>query len=363
MGAISVYVHIPFCVRKCPYCAFESAQIPNGGEEILLDGLERELASRASDGAILARTMYIGGGTPTALGARYWPRLFDILDRHVSRAECEELTVEANPHSLTRDHLTIWRERGATRVSVGVQSFDDAELSFLGRLHDSRRAADAVAACSAAGFDVSIDLMFGIPGSDLRTWWTSMRRAISLAPSHISVYQLTIEPGTPFASRGFVMPDGYPEYRASQWLLPHMGYRQYEIANFARPGRESRHNTAYWTGGEYAGVGPGAWSWDGETRSKNVSGLEAWAERPGEADEMETLTGERAAREAAILALRTADGIDLARLAARYGHESAAKILRELKQFAPELAEVSEARARLSPKGMRMANAIWSEIV
>jgi oxygen-independent coproporphyrinogen-3 oxidase len=265
------------------------------------------------------------------------------------------------------EHLMIWRDWRVTRVSVGVQSFDDAELKFLGRLHGARAAADAVAACRAAGFAVSLDLMFGLPGADLRVWTRTLRDAVLLRPSHISIYQLTAEPGTPFAMSNPALPDGYGQYRYAQWYLPKKKYFQYEIASFAKPGFESRHNLNYWADGDYIGLGPAAWGYENGARHRNAPMLADYArltaQSGGASVFEERVEGERAARQAAVLALRVSRGIDWGTFSERYGVIFASAIRKDLEKFPDNLISSDEKKSSLTPKGMRLGNAIWSEIV
>ena len=189
-----------------------------------------------------------------------------------------EITVEANPNSLAAEHLLTWRDWRVTRVSIGVQSFDDAELSQMGRLHSARQAYGAVSAALAAGFSVSADFIFGLPYQSFANWGRTLREAVRCGLSHISLYQLSLEEGTPWASLDRdTLGDGYAAYRWAQWYLPRKGYRQYEVANFARQGCESRHNINYWREGEYLGAGPGAAGYLAGLRYKNFGSLRRWA--------------------------------------------------------------------------------------
>jgi oxygen-independent coproporphyrinogen-3 oxidase len=311
-------------------------------------------------------TLYIGGGTPSVLSLPSWERLFSILGRYFVLDECREITAEANPNSAARELLELWREIGVTRVSVGAQSFDDGELVFLGRLHDAKGASAALALCSEMGFRVSADLMFGLPGGDMRTWAASLRRAVSLGAQHVSVYQLTVHEGTPFAGEGLNLPDGYGQYRYAQWFLPKLGLAQYEIASFAAPGMESAHNINYWDAGEYIGLGPAAWSCIDGTRFRNEPGLHKYAAVLSEgklpAEYSERLDEGASAREAAVLALRTSRGIDIRAFGEKYG-KFAEEIYEKLKSFPSSLLRVDETRAALTPKGFRVANKIWEEII
>lgn len=366
----SVYLHVPFCEAKCPYCAFASAPKPHGGEGLWLRALAAEIASRlgssaGAGGAV--ETLYIGGGTPTALSDGAWRELVRLLDRTFNFSAGAEVTVEANPGSLTLEHLRLWRDWRVSRVSVGVQSFDGDELTLLGRVHSRSQAIDAVSACRSAGFSVSLDLMFGLPGQNLRGWARTLRDALSLRPHHISLYQLTIEPGTPFEGRYADLPDGYAPFRYAQWLLPRRGYAQYEVASFALPGQESRHNLNYWADGAYLGLGPAAWSYADGKRGKNEPDFARYAELTARGESAvtweERLEPEASARQAAVLALRTRRGIEWGPFAQKHGEEISAAICAKLAQFPAGLVRQDEQGASLTPKGLRVANRIWEELI
>ena len=369
LQAYSVYIHVPFCAAKCPYCAFASAVGSNGDESVYLESLARE-AERKKQFAGRLRTLYIGGGTPTMLSSVAWRVLTDMLESVFEFEDDAEVTVEANPGSLSLEHLQLWREWRVTRVSVGVQSFDNAELAYLGRVHDRDMAAEALSACIAAGFSTSADLIFALPGGALGNWARTLRELLALSPHHISVYQLTIEPGTPFgkldALHPYELPDGYSHYRYAQWLLPKKGYSQYEVASFARPGHESRHNMSYWSDSAYLGLGPSAWGYIGGVRYQNAQTLHEYAlmsEEGGTAVYDERLGAEASARQAAVLALRTAQGICWSAFERAHGSEMAAELRDKLALFPIELVECEEGRTYLTPKGMRVANMIWEELI
>jgi oxygen-independent coproporphyrinogen-3 oxidase len=337
-----------------------------GDEEIFLRAVAREAGERRGAVGPL-KTLYIGGGTPTALSVEAWAGLIKTLDGAFELTQGAEVTVEANPGSLSVRHLELWRGWRVNRISLGVQSFDDRELKFLGRAHSSSLAVGAVRLCASYGFDLSLDLMFGLPDSDLRNWACSLRRAVSLAPGHISVYQLSIEPGTPFAEENFSLPEGYRQYRYAQWFLPRKGYPQYEVASFALQGRESRHNLNYWADGDYIGVGPSAWSYIGGTRSKNEPNLREYEsmifERKSAAVFEERLGPGQSARQAAVLALRVMRGIDWRAFEKKHGSALADGIKKNLQKFPPSLVRINDESASLTPRGLRVANRIWEEII
>jgi len=324
---LHLYVHVPFCARKCPYCHFYNLGHDDARESVYLDALERELAAWRGRGGLAGRrleTLYWGGGTPSMLTGAGFERLAGLCLAAAPAAGDLEWTMEVNPDDATPERFDRWRAREVDRVSIGVQSFDPERLAFLGRVHGPRRALDAVRGALAAGFrSVSIDLMFNLAAADpaarRRAWATDLATAFALPVHHVSLYGLTIEPGTAFASRtgaGATLTVSDPayaaEYRAARRAAERAGFEHYEVSSFARPGHRSRHNAAYWSGASYLGLGPSAHSFDGRRRWANASSLTAWAEAlavGGDPREfVETLgPGERAI-ETLYLGLRTREG-------------------------------------------------------
>lgn len=264
-GVKALYLHMPFCARKCAYCDFASWATPAG--DPLMGAYARALEAQLGEVASLGmldgcETAYVGGGTPTLLGEKDLGRL---VEKIVGVAAPSELTCEANPDSLTDGVLLAAREAGATRLSVGVQSLDDGELRELGRLHDAACARDRVAAAVASGVDVSMDLMCATPAQSEESWERTLAGAVGLGVCHVSVYPLQIEEGTVLARRCADDPCEWndPEVQADRMTrakaaLEASGFSRYEVASYSRPGRECRHNKAYWTGLPYLGLGTGA---------------------------------------------------------------------------------------------------------
>jgi len=263
-----LYVHVPLCAQKCSYCDFFSvaaahapvspSQVADGLLNQAAAWLERGLAPRPLD------TLYVGGGTPTVLRG-YLPALIAGLAERFGLTPGAEVTVEANPDSLDGELCDALRDAGVTRVSVGVQSLDADELTMLGRLHDAEQALRAAQAVRSAGLALSIDLMCGLPGQGLRAWARTLSGAIATGAEHLSVYPLSLEAGTPLAAAAVIGEVEEPDpdvaadlLLAAEQMLTEAGFHRYEIANYARPGAESHHNSAYWTGREYLGIGPGA---------------------------------------------------------------------------------------------------------
>ncbi len=366
---LSLYLHVPFCERKCPYCAFESKIPLDGEKDLWLEMVQKELEWWGRRiGRPTLSTCYIGGGTPTVLDPLEWQRLADILDMHFMFEPDAEVTVEANPNSLKAGHLLFWRDWRVTRVSVGVQSFDDAELLQLGRLHSGSQAYEAISASMASGFSVSADFMFGLPGQTFRNWARTISQAVASGIGHISLYQLTIEPGTEWEYMSEdELSGGYLPYRWVQWYLPVKGFGQYEIANFAKPGNESRHNINYWKDGDYLGIGPGASGSLRGWRYKNISSLKDYS-RSLQAGGCVLASGERLSRsrdasQAMVLALRMKSGTDRKSFVQKYGLDEELRLLKILKSFPEDLYNITQEEVSLTAKGMRVANRIWSELI
>ena len=267
---LALYVHVPFCDTKCPYCDFNTY----AGIEALMPGYTGALAHELEQwGAWLEKptlaSLFFGGGTPSFLPTRDMTRLLRVIHEHFDLPAEAEATAEANPGDCARERLQSMRRAGLNRISIGVQSFDDGELRLLGRRHDADQAAEAIRSARVAGFDnLSLDLMFGLPGQFISSWDHTLDEAIALEPDHISAYALTLEQGTPMEAEvrlGRMRepdPDMAAEmYTTAQERLAAAGYQQYEISNWAKPGRESTHNLAYWRSAPYLGVGPGGHSY------------------------------------------------------------------------------------------------------
>ncbi len=273
---LSLYIHIPWCVRKCPYCDFNSHAARRGLPErdyvaALLSDLDRELEA-VGDRPV--ETVFIGGGTPSLFSPESIERLVEGIGQRVSLAPDAEITLEANPGTAEAARFRGFRVAGVNRLSIGVQSFDDAKLQSLGRIHDGAEAIRAVDWARQAGFErLNLDLMFGLPGQSAEQARKDVEQAIRFGPSHISFYHLTLEPNTAFAKRPPVLPDDEAVYLAQedgQRLLAAAGFRQYEISAYARPGFECRHNLNYWRYGDYIGIGAGAHGKITDVRSDRV---------------------------------------------------------------------------------------------
>jgi len=329
-GSVALYVHVPFCTRRCHYCDFAvtaSADPPiRDWLEALAEDLNQWHAELGTARLPRLDTIFVGGGTPSLLGAAGMEGLRRLLeDRFLLEPDSVEWTAEANPNSLTLDTARAWREAGVNRLSLGVQSFDDRALRWLGRLHDRNEATGAVERARAAGFDnLSIDLIFGLPAEVARDWRDDLEHAMELAVPHLSAYGLTAERRTALGSwvrAGRVkMPDQEQyehEYLTAVEILGACDLKHYEVSNFARSGHECRHNWHYWIGSEYLGVGPSSHSFVGGRRSWNVRDWPAYRlaarERRSVREGQEEPTPEQRRLETLWLGLRTRRGIELDR--------------------------------------------------
>ena len=301
--SIGLYVHIPFCETKCPYCDFNTY----AGIEPLMPAYVAALRTEITVwGRVLGRpavgTVFFGGGTPSYLPAEHVASLIECIGESFEVSREAEVTMEANPDDVVEEKLAGYRDLGVTRLSIGVQSLDDRLLGLLGRRHSAGEAVEAFRAARRAGFDdVSIDLMYGLPHQTLADWERTTTAAADLEPQHVSMYCLTLEAGTPMEQwvRAGRMPDPDPDLAADMYIMAEdametRGYRHYEISNWARPGRESRHNLTYWRNEPYLGVGPGAHSYLAGHRFGNIRSPKEYVSRLEEGGDylLSPLTGE-----------------------------------------------------------------------
>jgi len=270
-----LYIHIPFCPNICPYCAFYKESAGRERVEKYLDALLLEASLWSPQ--LRPKTIFFGGGTPSALSIPQFKKLLNGLLEKLDLTQLQEWTIEMNPSTVALDKALLLRDYGINRVSMGVQSFDDAVLKTLGRTHDSDKVEDSFRILRDAGFEnISIDLILGVPGQTIDSWRESLRRSLLLAPEHLSAYGLTYEEDTEFFTKlglGEMRPNEELEteqFQLTTRILEASGYRQYEISNYAQPGMESRHNMAYWMGSDYIGLGPSAFSTLGTRRWRNI---------------------------------------------------------------------------------------------
>ena len=336
--APGIYLHVPFCSAICPYCDFAVTTPGGGRRQRYIPALLAEIELASGDpwrGAATpppADTVYFGGGTPSLLEPEELSEILAAMQAQLDLVDEPWLGLEANPEDVTAARLDAWRRLGVRFLSLGVQSFNGDSLAFLGRRHTAAEARTAVETAVAAGIEtVSVDLIYGLPDQGLERWREQLESAVSLAPQHLSCYQLTVEPHTPFAvmrRRGRLreLPEADQAglfHLTHAWLAEH-GFEPYEVSNFATArSHRSRHNTKYWRHVSYLGLGPSAHSFDGHRRWWNHRQLGAWATVLGQGrrpvEDEESLAPEQLALEELMLSLRTVDGIELDSFRQRHG--------------------------------------------
>ena len=323
MPAKHFYIHVPFCARRCSYCDFSIAVRSSTPVAEYLRALQTEVQQIVRRGAPVGplETLYLGGGTPSRLGGNGVADVIDAVKQHWPIESDAELTVEANPDDINDIAVARWVAAGVNRVSLGAQSFNDAVLEWMHRTHDSAQIGRAVATLRRNGIDnISLDLIFSLPDHLGRSWRDDLQRAIELEPTHLSLYGLTVEPMTPlgrWADRGQTVQGGEEGYEAefltAHEMLTAAGFDHYEVSNFGRPGKHSRHNSAYWTGVPYLAAGPSAHSFDGAIRRWNISAYAEWIRRLAKDESViggeEMLTPENQHAERIYLGLRTTRGV------------------------------------------------------
>ncbi|HRP08740.1 MAG TPA: radical SAM family heme chaperone HemW [Gemmatimonadales bacterium] len=321
-----VYVHVPFCARRCSYCDFAIAVRSRTPDAEFLSGIAVEWGSLHPAAGGTISTLYFGGGTPSRLGGASMAELIGIISRDNPFADDAEVTIEANPDDVTPELAAAWHRAGVNRVSLGVQSHDPAVLEWMHRTHRADQVGPAIAMLRGAGIEnISVDLIFALPDQLGRDWMRDLDRTLALEPQHVSLYGLTVEPHTPLArwtERGVTVPaqdSRYEqEYLAAHEALLARGFEHYEVSNAARPGFRSRHNSAYWTGADYIGLGPSAHSHASGVRSWNIRDWVAWEAAAREGRPLvagtEQLTQAQTELESLYLGLRTTEGLPVDRV-------------------------------------------------
>ncbi len=391
--AVSLYVHIPFCEQRCPYCNFNTFAGLNHLMAPYVEALETELALWSEVlGKIEVVTLYFGGGTPSLLPIGLLAMVLEAVYRFFHVHGLEEISLEANPGTLDLHYLRGLRDLGINRLSLGIQSLDDGELKALGRLHSRREALEAYRWAREAGFDnVNLDFIYGLPGQELPAWQKTLQEAISLQPDHLSLYALTVEEGTKLARAIALglLPAPDPDVQAEmfQWAegaLGEAGYQHYEISNWARPGHQCLHNLAYWRLRPYLGVGAGAHSclWEGSRyyRFWNISSPRRYITRlkngpttlKAAASSLKDVLGQmpqlagveeggpsEAVQEALMMGLRLLEGVDVKELEERFGESLLEWRLPQVEELSElGLLELRGRRLRLTASGLLLANEV-----
>ncbi len=374
-----LYIHVPFCVRKCLYCDFTSYPYHPPDARTYLQALRQEMRLY---GKILSSeerevsSLFIGGGTPTCLPADGLAAMIEDAGSVFKLLPGCEITVEANPGTIGREGLAQLSAAGVNRLSIGVQSFQDGLLKVLGRIHDARAAVEAVRAARQAGFvNVNIDLIFGIPGQSAGDWLETLGRAAELSPEHISLYGLQLEEGTPL-ERAVTLGKlvACPEelelsmYRTAIDFLTGHSYEHYEISNFARPGRQSVHNLKYWLNRPYLGLGAGAHSCFRGERFANETSLKLYFDKVFRGEypvkDREVLSEKVAMSEFMFLGLRLIRGVDLDMFQRRFGKRAEVVYSSQINRLLEQgLIEARDGYLRLSEKGLPLANRVFLEFV
>jgi oxygen-independent coproporphyrinogen-3 oxidase len=371
---LGLYVHVPFCTKKCYFCSFNTAPMGDDVMHTYLDALHREIeivASAPWAARIELGTVFFGGGTPSLLSGDQLGAILERLRARFSVANDAEVTVESNPESLDASKLAQYRAAGVTRISLGVQAMDDAILPAIGRLHDASAARAAFDACRSTGFDdISVDLMYGLPGLDLDGWTRGIRAVLDWAPDHLSAYGLTLDAGSLWGASGVSGLPPEDTVVAQYWALAREakdhGFEHYEVSNYARAGHRSRHNQVYWRRGEYLALGPGACGFVGDLRYANVKPVARYATLLDTdclpIDTSERVTAAQALAERLFLGLRTADGVPRAILDERVRLTPALR--RRIDDWlADGLMTADGERVRLSERGFLLSDALFVELI
>ena len=370
-----IYIHIPFCKRRCIYCDFFST-IQSEKKPTYIHALCQELEMRKNylEGEEI-ETIYLGGGTPSQLTEEELNEIFTSLYNIYKVKEDAEITLEANPDDLTPEYVSMLRRLPINRISMGIQTFQEETLKLLHRRHTARQAIEAFQRCREAGFrNISIDLMYGLPGETLDTWKEDLQQAIALHPEHISAYHLIYEEGTAL----WKLRDEHQVEEADEDLsvtlfknlideLKQAGYQHYEISNFCLPGLHSRHNSSYWTGKKYLGCGPSAHSFNGSSRQWNIASLDNYLKgiasgKPNyEIEELDLYTRYN---DFVITSIRTCWGMSLSRLRSEYGEELYRYCLRMAKSHLEQgVLEIEENTLRLTQEGIFISDGIMSDLL
>ena len=370
-----IYIHIPFCKRRCIYCDFFSTT-QSERKPTYVRALCRELEMRRDylEGEEI-ETIYLGGGTPSQLSQEELENIFRTIYYIYKVKEDAEITLEANPDDLTPEYVAMLRKLPINRISMGIQTFREDTLKLLHRRHTARQAIGAFQRCREAGFrNISIDLMYGLPGETLDTWKEDLRQAIALHPEHISAYHLIYEEGTPLRELKELHQVEETDEELSLTFfktliheLTQAGYRHYEISNFSLPGMHSRHNSAYWTGKKYLGCGPSAHSFNGLSRQWNVASLNEYIHSIGQGKlnhEVEELDLHTRYNDFVITTIRTCWGMSLSHLRSAYGEELYHYCLRMAKPHLRQgVLEIHEDTLRLTPSGIFISDGIMSDLL
>lgn len=393
MKELELYIHIPFCVKKCAYCDFLSAPAGELEQRKYVDALIKEIEFNQDEfSGYLVRTVFMGGGTPSVLKGEETARIFQALRGNFHVDENAEITMEVNPGTVTKEKIVQWKERGVNRLSMGLQSVNDEELRMLGRIHTYEQFLDTWRLVRTGGFDnVNIDLISAIPGQTAESWERTLRTAAELGPEHLSAYSLIVEEGTPFYDRygensGNTgnwppLPDEDTErriYEDTARILKEYGFHRYEISNYARPGYECRHNLGYWERREYLGLGLGASSLIGSQRFHNTvdmekylnvckdmeKGKEQFGRQTFLHEDMEELSEKDCMEEFMFLGLRKTAGVSCSEFRKLFGKNVEEVYGEPIRHFTEQgLLKGEGDMLRLTERGIDVSNYVFSEFL
>lgn len=360
-----LYIHIPFCKKKCKYCDFLSFTC--GDEAEYTQALLRELSERGGEEI---DSVFVGGGTPTCIKSVFLEKILDGVHKSFKLAENTEWTVEANPKTLDKDKLGMLRALGVNRLSVGVQSFDDAELSAIGRIHTAREAEQTLYEARNFFDNLNIDIISALPGQNIESFRRTLEKAAAFDAAHISCYSLILEEGTPLFDENSVSPLALPDedeerlmYDTAVDFLSGMGYGRYEISNFAKPGRVCRHNLKYWRCEEYIGAGLGAHSYIDGVRFSNTRDMKSYI-AGNRAGEREVLTEDDMRAEFVMLAMRLSEGVDEGEYQRRFSRSFCEDYRTQIERFTRlGMIEKTPRGFRLTNEGISVSNAVLCEFV
>lgn len=371
-----IYLHIPFCKKRCIYCDFYSTTQENK-KDAYIDALchELELRTEYIPKGEKIETIYWGGGTPSQLEEKHFQKVFNTIYRNYDVIESPEITIEANPDDLTTEYIQMLRKAPFNRISIGIQTFNDDILNLLHRRHSAQQAIQAVKQCQEEGFqNISIDLIYGLPGETADTWNHDLDQAIQLNVTHISAYHLIFEENTPLwqLKEQHVVNEADEDksilfFEMLIDRLTKAGYEHYEISNFALPGMRSKHNSSYWTGKNYIGCGPSAHSYNGISRQWNVSSLEQYIQEishdtvPYEIEELDIHTRYN---DLIITSIRTKDGLSLDKLKETMGMQLYTFCLKNAAPYLQQnLLVIEDGRMHLTQKGIFISDGIMSDLL
>lgn len=380
---LEIYIHIPFCVRKCAYCDFLSRPQDEGIRGRYVERLLDEICAYSNNMEVTKNyqvsTIFLGGGTPSVLSANQIARVFDVLNRTFDIVEGAEITIEANPGTVTREKLEAYKQCGINRISFGLQSTNNEELKLLGRIHTYEEFLESYQLARECGFDnINVDLISAIPKQTLASWEETLSKVIALNPEHISAYSLIVEEGTPFAMmygegcpREKDLPDEEEEraiYYRTEEVLSQAGYRRYEISNYAKEGKECKHNLGYWERVTYLGIGLGASSLLDNTRFKNTDDLLYYMEHADRLDKIqegvEKLSVKEQMEEFMFLGLRKMDGVSMTEFENVFGKTMEECYGNQLEHLIKkDLLERKDDRIMLTKQGIDVSNYVFAEFL